>query len=284
VLVAAAAATAARVAASAPERHAGFSAALACGVERWNVKTLQDRPRLLPARPTTLAHLVSLARPSSLPVTRLPFERHIFNVVGAVTLVRPEDDQDLHLVLRRGASHMIAEAPSSTCTRRATAYRRRQMRNARRVVRLCARARVVGVAFFDYWAGATRRRAHAPCYLGMQPEVAAGETTTFPSTTSALTDDAPHMQGAWSRLAPVACADLNASTATAAAITRQTLTRGRRPQNLTTRGCRAASPSTMGRVAHLRPRRVLLSMRSLTERRGSRATRSGTFRGTTTGR
>jgi hypothetical protein len=101
----------------------------------------------------------------------------------------------------------------------------------------------------------------APYYLGMQPEVAAGETTTFPSTTSALTDDAPHMQGDSSVLAPLACADLNASTATAAAIIRQTLTRGRRPQNLTTRGCQAASPSTMGRVAHLRARRVLSSMK-----------------------
>jgi len=70
------------------------------------------------------------------------------------------------------------------------------------------------------------------------------------------------MQGAWSCLAPLACADLNASTARATAITKQALTRGRRPQNLTTRGCRAASPSTMGRLAHLRPRRVLSSMRS----------------------
>jgi hypothetical protein len=69
----------------------------------------------------------------------------------------------------------------------------------------------------------------------MQPEVAAGETTTFPSTISALTDDAPHMQGAWSCLAPLACADLNPSTTTATAITKQALTRGRRPQNLTTR-------------------------------------------------
>ena len=105
-----------------------------------------------------------------------------------------------------------------------------------------------------------------PCYLGMQPEVAVGETTSFPSTTSAFTDDAPDMQGAWSWLPPLACADLNASTTTATAITKQTLTRGRGPQNLTTRGCRAASPSTMGRLAHFRPRRVLSSMRpSLTE-------------------
>jgi hypothetical protein len=38
---------AARVAAPAHEGHARLSAALACGVERWTVKTLQDRPRLL---------------------------------------------------------------------------------------------------------------------------------------------------------------------------------------------------------------------------------------------
>jgi hypothetical protein len=155
LLIALVAAVAARVAAPAHQRPAPFSAALACGVERWNVKTLKDKPRLLRPRATTVARLVSLPRPSSLPATRLPFERHIFSVVGAVTLVRPEDDQDLHLVLRRGSSHMIAEAPSSTCTTRAAAYRRRQMRNVRRVVRVCSRARVVGVAFFDYDHGQT---------------------------------------------------------------------------------------------------------------------------------
>jgi hypothetical protein len=32
----------------------------------------------------------------------------------------------------------------------ATAYRRRQMREARTKLRLCAYARVVGVAFFDF--------------------------------------------------------------------------------------------------------------------------------------
>src|SRR4051794_11027686 len=94
-------------------------------------------------------------------------------------------------------------------------------------------------------------------YLGMQPEVAAGETTSFPSTISALTDDAPHMQGASSRPAPAACAALNASTATTAAMTTQTLTRRCRPQDLTTRGCLAVAPNAMGRVAHLRPCRVL---------------------------
>ena len=55
----------------------------------------------------------------------------------------------------------------------------------------------------------------------------------------------------WSRLALVACADLN-STPAPVAMTRQTLTRRRRPQNLTARGCRVPSRSAMGRVAHLR--------------------------------
>src|SRR6266536_2774767 len=148
-------ALAARVAAPSGQVQLHPSAALKCGVERWKVKTLQDRPRLLPARATTVAHLVSIPRPASLPPTRLPFERHIFSVIAAVTLDRPEDDGDLHLVLQRSASHMIAESPSSSCTSRATAYRRRQMRAARSAVRLCSRARVVGVAFFDYKHGQT---------------------------------------------------------------------------------------------------------------------------------
>jgi hypothetical protein len=113
LFIAATAATAARVAAPAPDRHARSSAALACGVERWTVKTLQDRPRLLRARPSTVAHLVSLPRPASLPQTRLPFERHIFSVAAAVTLVRPEEEGAEHLVLQSRRKHTIAEAKTA---------------------------------------------------------------------------------------------------------------------------------------------------------------------------
>jgi hypothetical protein len=81
----------------------------------------------------------------------------------------------------------------------------------------------------------------------MQPEVATGETTTFPSSISALTGDAPHMQGPSSRPAPVACAVLNASTATIAAMTTQVLKRRVGRNNLTTtRMPRAANPSAKG--------------------------------------
>jgi hypothetical protein len=151
------AAVAACVAAPAPSqsRRVQFPVALACGVERWTVKTLADRPRLFPLRNTTIAYLVSRPPPRSLPRTRLPFERHIFRVTAAVILVRPEADSDLHLVIKNGARHMIAEAPSPSCTTRATPIRRRQMTQARNAVRLCSNAVVTGVAFFDFKHGQT---------------------------------------------------------------------------------------------------------------------------------
>jgi len=130
-------------------------ATAACGVERWTVKTLEDRPLLLPRAVTTIHFLVTRPAPSTLPSTRLPFEHHVFSVTAAVTLVRQEQDGDLHLVLRAGADHMIAEAPSPSCDSRATPLRRKQMSTARGEVRLCAHAQVTGVAFFDFDHGQT---------------------------------------------------------------------------------------------------------------------------------
>ncbi len=65
----------ARVAAPSHASHFRYSAALACGVERWKVKTLQDRPRLLGVHSIPIAQLVAHKRPTPLPATRLPFER-----------------------------------------------------------------------------------------------------------------------------------------------------------------------------------------------------------------
>jgi hypothetical protein len=156
-LIAVAAGVAVRVATPAQKQiPARVSAALACGVERWNIKTLKDRPLLLRARGTTVKYLTSLRRPAYLPRTRrLLRERRIYSVIAAVTLNRTEADLDHHLVLRSGSRTMIAETPSSLCTRGATSKRRRQMAVARGAARVCARARVVGVAFFDYKHGQT---------------------------------------------------------------------------------------------------------------------------------
>jgi hypothetical protein len=141
-----------------------------CGIERWTVKTLQDRPRLLPLRDTTIAFLVSRPAPPSLPATRLPFEPHVYRVHAAVTLVRPEDDGDFHLVLQDPAGRtMIAEAPSSACTGRATPALRREMATARGRVRVCGRADVTGVAFFDFDHGQT---GVAPNEIELHPVLA----------------------------------------------------------------------------------------------------------------
>lgn len=156
------AAVAARVAAPAPDRHAGFSAALACGYDRWSTKTLKDRPQLIRAGETTIARLVRLQRPRLFPPPqRLPLERRIYTVIAEVTAVKPETDHDNHVLLRSGQYTMLAETPSWLCTAGATAYRRTQMKNSRAVARVCTRARVTGVAFWDYqyWLRGAARNA-----------------------------------------------------------------------------------------------------------------------------
>jgi hypothetical protein len=60
------------------EKPAASTGRNECGVERWTVKTLQDRPALILAQTTTIAFLTSRPAPASLPVTRVPFERHIY--------------------------------------------------------------------------------------------------------------------------------------------------------------------------------------------------------------
>jgi hypothetical protein len=137
-----------------PEAHPAVSF-VACGVERWTVKTLQDRPVLRATRLTTLRYLVTRPAPANLPYTRLPFEHNVYTVTASVVLIRAEADSDLHVVLQDGPRQMIAEAPAFACTARALPRLRRAMAAARSHVRLCSRARVTGVAFFDYDHGQT---------------------------------------------------------------------------------------------------------------------------------
>jgi hypothetical protein len=130
---------------AAPESPASTGRSL-CGVERWKVKTLQDRPSLLPVQTVTIAYLISRTKPSPLPGDRAPFERHQFKVTVQVTKVIGEDDGDKHLVLQDNAGNtMIAESPTSSCNSGATAYRRNQMAQARAEVKVCSKAEVMGV-------------------------------------------------------------------------------------------------------------------------------------------
>ena len=123
LLVAAALATFAALA----MQPSNAATASACVGDRWAVKTLQDRPNLLPARKTTIHFLINRPAPSHLPATRLPFEHHVFTVIAAVVLVRPEGDSDLHVVLQSGRDHMITEAPRRRTSRRSSGYCRSRL-------------------------------------------------------------------------------------------------------------------------------------------------------------
>src|SRR5829696_6319661 len=92
----------------------------------------------------------------------------------------------------------------------------------------------------------------------MQPDVAGCEVTSFPSTISARTEDAPQVQVVGSRLAPTAVAALSVSTAMSA-MNKQAITRSRWPQSLTRQGWRWRTASAMGRTAHLQSRESYLS-------------------------
>jgi hypothetical protein len=149
-LVGALAVVAARVAA--PSAHPlHVSHALICGSQRWVQQTLQDRPKLIAAKPTTIAHLVGLTRPTPAPVARSQFERHIYSITTAVTFMRQEADQDLYVVVQDEAgNHMIVEAPNAPfCTANATSFRKKQMATARSRVQLCSHVHITGVVFWD---------------------------------------------------------------------------------------------------------------------------------------
>jgi hypothetical protein len=167
LLLAVLAGIAARIAAPGHARPLHPSRALMCGKERWITKTLQDRPRLISVKRETVADLAGLIRPKPAPVTRRNFERHIYSVDAAVTHVLVEADQDLHLVLEDGPAHMVAESPNAPlCTVSATDYRRKQIAAARTKVRICAKARIVGVVFWDHPHTVTGR---APNSIELHP-------------------------------------------------------------------------------------------------------------------
>jgi hypothetical protein len=134
---------------SAPNGHA--TAKLLCGGtdRRWPVKTLADRPKLLPAQPTTVKWLVTRKPPANRTATRMAFEYHVFTIVARVTTVQLEGDSDYHLTLREHGWPMIAESPAPECTAGAKGYYRRLMAHVHGVARVCAKARITGVAFFD---------------------------------------------------------------------------------------------------------------------------------------
>jgi uncharacterized membrane protein len=93
-----------------------------CGVERWSVKTGTDADvgliNLNSTTPTTIASLVALPQPTSLPSNNRiqPTETTQFVLNATLTEFKLESDSDYHLVIVDGAGNsMITEIPSPSC-------------------------------------------------------------------------------------------------------------------------------------------------------------------------
>lgn len=129
--------------------------ASACGVERWPVKTLQDRPPLTGPVKTTIDHLVSLPVDQGGQNTRSAAESVIYTITGQLTFEKQEADGDIHAVLTAGSgAHMIVEFPATDCTVGAVSRYRVWMAQARSWLIQHAHVgdvlHVEGVLFFDF--------------------------------------------------------------------------------------------------------------------------------------
>jgi hypothetical protein len=104
---------------------ASTSLALACGTERWAVKTGTDadaRAVVTVAQAAQISDLVAFPRPAnpnSRPNSRFaPTELNVFAVSAILTVIKREKDEDYHLVLSDPNNPdvtMIVESPDPHC-------------------------------------------------------------------------------------------------------------------------------------------------------------------------
>lgn len=150
-------------------------AGLACGVERWSVKTLSDADASrvdFTARLASVAGLRSLPKPRTLPnASRIaPTELTTFTVRADVSGYKLENDRDIHVVIAtpgNATETMIVELVNVDCLGAVGSNQRDAMRSARddfiamcgvpttRFVSCAVQVDVVGVGFFDFIHGQT---------------------------------------------------------------------------------------------------------------------------------
>ncbi len=173
---------------------APYSRQVACGVERWGVKTLTDplayRVNFTP-RVTTIRSLRGRQAPARIGgLARLPgLETRTFRVRAALVAMKLEDDSDIHLVIadvRDRRLTMIVEFPNASCTRGASWQARTRMRSARSLLvgacgsptssfkSLSGKATISGVGFFDELHGQT---GVAPNGIELHPAVGLTQLT-----------------------------------------------------------------------------------------------------------
>ncbi len=103
-------------------RVAQAGSAGACGVERWDVKTLSDpaasQVSLTPITITVEAlRALNIPGPSGLHTPRFPVEKKTYTVTGRLLEAAREADRDYHLVIAgaRPDTTMIVEIPDPAC-------------------------------------------------------------------------------------------------------------------------------------------------------------------------
>jgi hypothetical protein len=101
-----------------PTLAAAITQALACGRERWDVKTLTDQDasqvNLVP-QVATVADLIDLPAPVQ-PTSRVRQEFNTYQLTGTVTFAKLEADNDIHMILADPDGRtMIIESPCRDC-------------------------------------------------------------------------------------------------------------------------------------------------------------------------
>ncbi|MCC7282784.1 MAG: hypothetical protein IT556_10400, partial [Acetobacteraceae bacterium] len=87
--------------------------ALACGKERWPVKVGTDAGAVsvnLKSRKATIAILGDIPTPSHPEkhlAWRYPLETKTYSIEGTIVLIKKEEDEDYHVVIKDGARTMI---------------------------------------------------------------------------------------------------------------------------------------------------------------------------------
>lgn len=146
-----------------------------CGGYRWPIKIAADpgAPQIVPvARTTTIADLVTLARPAATAIRNSPVETTIWQITNArLSFLYQEHDKDYHLVLQDNRGHhLIAEAPDPACARTSTLLpeitRVRSEINAQLGgvhgdMRPNVTVSVRGAGFFDQYSGTTGQARNA---------------------------------------------------------------------------------------------------------------------------
>ena len=150
---------------------------IACGEERWPVKTLSDKDaaqvNFTPVE-SSVAELRDLAPPPSLPPSSriAPTELTVFTLTAQVVEMKFEEDRDIHLVIAQpgdASATMITEFPDADqCSGAVASADAAEMRTARAALvaafgqpsssqftHLTGTATLAGVGFFDFLHGQT---------------------------------------------------------------------------------------------------------------------------------